>query len=128
MQSQRNAAKSPKSSGTKKSKKGLLIALCAIALAAAIGLILFFGFREGGWFREDPGYDAATIQSLREYAEKLEKAGNSEAAAAVYELIAKGISGERIPEAHAETPVLKDFEELEQFHAAMNPGKGGDAK
>lgn len=94
-------------------KGGLIfIAVLMIAVICTVCVGCFFGGKES---------DANNVQSLREYAEKLEKAGNSEAAAAVYELIPKAINGELLPEAHEETPILKEFEDVEQFHSIMNP-------
>ena len=67
-------------------------------------------------------------QSLPEYAEQLEKADNSEAAAAVYELIAQGGGAELIEKAHDEFPILSAADELGQFEAVFSHLKGGDGK
>ena len=73
-------------------------------------------------------HDSQNMQSLIKYAEQLEKAGNSEAAAAVYELIAQGGGAELIEKAHEEFPILSAADELGQFEAVFSHLKGGDGK
>ncbi len=81
-------AQSPK----KKGKGGIVFLI--ILLLAAIGIVCYFGFRDGGWFRSKPSIvDAENVGSLYDYAKRLEDAGNYAAAQAVYDLIAKGASG-----------------------------------
>ena len=72
--------------------------------------------------------DSQNMQSLIKYAEQLEKAGNSEAAEAVYELIAQGGGAELIEKAHDEFPILSAADELGQFEAVFGHLKGGDGK
>ncbi|MBR0466208.1 MAG: hypothetical protein IJJ40_01780 [Clostridia bacterium] len=72
--------------------------------------------------------DSQNMQSLIKYAEQLEKAGNSEAAAAVYELIAQGGGAELIEKAHEEFPAVKDADEIEQVEEVFDHLKGGDGK
>lgn len=72
--------------------------------------------------------DSQNMQSLIKYAEQLEKAGNSEAAAAVYELIAQGGGAELIEKAHEEFPAVKDADEIEQIEEVFDHLKGGDGK
>lgn len=107
----------------KKKGKGGLVALVVILLVAALGAVGYFGFRDGGWFRPSGGSDE--MQTLRAYAERLEKAGNTEAAAAIYALIAKGVGGELIEKADEEIPVLGDIYEAKQFERISGGVKGG---
>ena len=70
----------------------------------------------------------ANITSLYDYARRLEEAGNSEAAAAVYALIAQGGGAELIEKAHEEFPAVKDADEIEQIEEVFDRMKGGDGK
>ena len=72
--------------------------------------------------------DSQNMKSLINYAEQLEKAGNSEAAAAVYELIAQGGGAELIEKAHEEFPAVKAADEIEQTEEVFDHLKGGDGK
>lgn len=73
-------------------------------------------------------YDADKVQSLADYAEQLEAAGNSEAAAAVRELIAKYGGGDLIPDAIEDIPVAKSDSELRQFRDFLSGEKGAEEK
>ena len=64
------------------------------------------------------------MESLMDYAKKLEAAGNQEAAAAVYELIAQS-GGEMIQKLYEENPVVSSAEELNQWNEVLRGGKGG---
>ena len=121
----------------KKGKGGVVV---AILLIAAIGAVCFFGFRDGGFFRSKDGvidgggkdeptivYDVKTVESLLDYAKKLEEAGNVDAAAAVYELIAKGGGADYIDEAHRDFPLVSAADEVEEFKGLFEK-KGGDGK
>ncbi|MBR1842008.1 MAG: zinc-ribbon domain-containing protein [Oscillospiraceae bacterium] len=119
----------------KKKRKGVAV-FFVLMLIAAIG---FFGLRDGGFLRgfiekrsenrsDSETYDAQSLRSLLDYAEQLEKAGNSEAAAAVYELIARGGGAELIKKAHEELPALKSADEIEQIEEIFDHLKGGDGK
>ena len=99
-----------------------------ILLAIVIGLACFFGFRDGGWLRRSNSYDAQYMQSLLDYAQQLEKDGNSEAAAAVYELISKGGGAELIQKAHIDNSAIEKIDEVEQIEAIFDNTKGGDGK
>lgn len=126
---QRNAARAQQNAAPAGKKKGTGgIVFLVILLVAVIGIVGFFGFRDGGWFRSDKSYDTQHMQSLIKYAEQLEKAGNSEAAAAVYELIAQGGGAELIEKAHEEFPAVKDADEIEQIEEVFDHLKGGDGK
>ena len=103
-----------------------IVILCAIVILIAVGIL---GFRDGGWFRSKNGtYDAQAVQSLTDYAKQLEESGNSEAAAVVYELIAKYGDGELIRKANEEIPVVKTNNEIEQFKRFISGSKGGSGK
>lgn len=112
---------SKKEKSTKKGIVGILI-VCVIAASIVVGIL---GFRDGGWFRSKT-YDAQYVQSLADYAKQLEDAGNSEAAAAVYELIAKNGGGELIRKANEEIPVVKANNEIEQFKQFISGTKAGE--
>lgn len=111
---------------------------CAAAAVIVMTVICILGFREGGWFRgqDTPGgsvtdadgtrpsapetgggsgMDPQTLRSLTDYAKQLEANGNTEAAAAVYELIAACGDGSLIAKAHGEIPAVKGSDALEQF-------------
>lgn len=110
----------------RKNKSKGKLAVLVILLVAVIGAVGFFGFREGGWFRNDgKNYDAQSMQSLYDYAKQLEKAGNSEAAEAVYEIIAQGGGAELIEKAHEDIPVIKHVDELEHLREIFGNRKGG---
>lgn len=110
----------------RKNKSRGKLAVLAILLAAVIGVGGFFGFREGGWFcKGDKIYDAQSMQSLSDYAKQLEKAGNSEAAEAVYEIMAQGGVAELIEKAHEDIPVIKQVDELEHLRVIFGNQKGG---
>ncbi len=109
----------------KKKGKGGIVFL-VILLIAALGIVAYFGFREGGWFRSKPGtVDAENLGSLYEYAQRLEDAGNYAAAQAVYDLIAKGAGGEMIPKAHEENPVISAADDLNDLSEIMSKFKKG---
>ena len=128
----------PQAKPAKKGKGGIVV---AILLVAAIGAVCFFGFREGGFFRSKDGgekidntgkeptivYDVKTIESLVDYAKKLEEAGNTDAAAAVYELIAKGGGADYIDEAHRDFPLVSAADEVEEYKGLFEK-KGGVGK
>lgn len=103
-----------------------IVILCAIVILIAVGIL---GFRDGGWFRSKNGtYDAQAVQSLTDYAKQLEESGNSEAAAVVYELIAKYGDGELIRKANEEIPVLNADNGIEQFKDFLSGSKKGDTQ
>ena len=107
-------------------KRTSCLTVLVILLVVVIGAVGFFGFREGGWFRKGgKSYDAHSMQSLYEYAQQLEKAGNSEAAEAVYEIMAQGGGAELIEKAHEDIPAIKQVDELEHIREIFGNRKGG---
>ncbi|MBR6005782.1 MAG: zinc ribbon domain-containing protein [Clostridia bacterium] len=125
----RNAARAQQNAAPAKKKNGKGgKAFLVILLVAVIGIIGFFGFRDGGWFRSNKSYDAQHMQSLLSYARQLEKAGNSEAAEAVYELIIKGGGAELIEKAHDDIPAIEKIDEIEQVEEIIDNIKGGGVK
>ena len=107
------------------SQKSTVI-LCAIVIVILI-VIGILGFRDGGWFRsKNRTYDAQYVHSLMDYAEQLERSGNREAAAAVYEQIIKNGGGDLIRKANEEIPVLNADNELDRFKQFLSGSKGGD--
>jgi len=123
---QRYASRAPKKGG----KAALIIIIAVVVVAAIIGAVCFFGLRDGGFLRGNKTntYDAQSMQSLRDYAKQLEEAGNSEAAAAVYELIGKGGGAEFIEKAHEDIPIIKAADEVEQFKNIAGQLKGGSGE
>ena len=104
-----------------------LINIVLILLLAAIGAVCYFGFREGGWFRGKPSIaDAENVGSLYDYAKRLEEAGNYAAAQAVYDLIAKGASGELINKAHEDIPIISSVDDLNQITEITKGSKKGE--
>ena len=128
----RNAARVQQNAAPVKKKKGKggLVAVIVILLVAVIGVVCFFGFRDGGWFRgsNSKTYDAQSMQSLLEYAQQLEESGNSEAAEAVYELIIKGGGAELIEKAHEEIPSVRFADDYKQIKDAFGEWKGGEGE
>lgn len=107
----------------KKGKGGKLF--FALLLVAVIGAVWYFCFRDGGQTRSSETYDVQQMQSLLAYAEQLEKAGNSEAAASVYALIAKGGGAELIQNAHKGETVIEKADEVGQIETIFGHSKGG---
>ena len=101
----------PKKAKKKKKGKGCLITIIIFLAIIAVGAVLFLGFRDDGWFRRK---SPENLESPRAYAERLEKDGNKEAAAAIYDLIAQS-GGEMIQKAHEDIPVLNKADEIDQF-------------
>ena len=107
-------------------KRTICFTVLVILLAAVIGAVGFFGFREGGWFRKGgKNYNAQNMQSLYDYAKQLEKAGNSEAAETVYEIMAQGGGAELIKKAHEDIPAIKQVDESEHIREIFGNRKGG---
>lgn len=93
--------KQPQKTEKKKKGKGGLVAVIVILLVAVIGVAGFLGFREGGWFRSNKNqgrpttYDGnSDIDALLDYADRLEEAGNEEAAAIIRSRIPDAAAGE----------------------------------
>lgn len=88
--------------GKRKKGKGGLITVFAILFVVVIGVVGVFGFRDGGWFRkmDNPQgrpttYDGQnSIDAIIDYANRLEAAGNEEAAAIVRSRIPQAAAGE----------------------------------
>lgn len=134
----KNAARAQKPAPVKK-KKGMggLVAVIVIMLVAAIGVVCFFGFRDGGWFRGDSqdrptSYDGQnSFEALLDYANRLEDAGNEEAAARVRALIPEAAAGEARQKAYEkqeENSDLQWVEDLKDLTEFYNLTKGGKRK
>ena len=109
----------PPAQKKKKSKAWIFVVLL-------LAIVAFFGFRDGGWFRKkNVSYSDAAMISLRDYARQLEKAGNTAAAEAVYEQLARGGGAEIINDAHDDVPIIGAIDEAAQFDAFANTVKGG---
>ena len=98
-------------------------------LALLLALMLTLALCACGSKQEEKtknGNAQTDFSSLYDYAKRLEEAGNSEAAAAVYELIAKGGGAELIQKAHEDIPIIETVDEIKQIEGIF--GKGGDGK
>lgn len=144
-------AQSPASRSKKKTGKGALIALAAVFGSAAILVVGVLGFRKGGWFRskidsakesvvQDDGetglngrpttYDGEnSFDALLDYANRLEKAGNEEAAALVRSKIPQGAAGEacqKLEELKQENEELQMVEDINDAIRMINAMRGGE--
>lgn len=72
--------------------------------------------------------NSQSMKSLYDYAKQLEKIGNKEAAAAVYELIIKSGGAEVIQKAHEDIPIIEAVDELKQIEKVFAHQKGSDGK
>lgn len=113
---------------SKKSGGKGVIAIVAILIVAVIVVVGVFGLRNGGFLRNIGSGSGSKVRSMTEYAKQLEKEGNTEAAAAVYALIAKGSGGELVPKAHEEIDIVKSADEIEQLNELFRHVKGGGNK
>ena len=106
-------------------KKTILLKPIALLLAAVMLLSLY-----ACGSKKKPGgkTEQASISSLYDYAKSLEAAGNSEAAAAVYELIARGGGAELIEKAHDDIPAVRSSDEIGQIEEVFDHVKGGGGK
>ena len=116
-------------------KKILIIAVAALLIIALIvACILIFSGKKDDDDDDSSGKEKGRtvniddLESLREYAESLEKAGMTEAAAAVYELIAKGGGAEYIQKAHEDITIIEAADEAEQVGDIFGGAKGGDGE
>ena len=79
--------------------------------------------------KQEPIIDnSQSMKSLYDYAKQLEKTGNKEAAAAVYELIIKSGGAELIQKAHEDIPIIEAVDELKQIEKVFAHKKGIDGK
>ena len=143
----------PAAQPKKKSGKGALIALIAVFGSAAVLVVGILGFRKGGWFRskDEPGkesvvqddnddqtnlngrpttYDGEnSIDALLDYADRLEKAGNEEAAALVRSKIPQAAAGEanqKLEELGQENEELQMIENISDAMRMINAMRGGE--
>lgn len=78
--------------------------------------------------KKTSGGDAqVNFSSLFDYAKKLEEAGDTAAAAAVYEIIVKNGGAGPIDHAHEENPLMKEADEADAYMDLFEK-KGGDGK
>ena len=110
---------------------GGLVAVIAIMLVAAIGA----GCCGCGWFRGDSqdrptSYDGQnSFEALLDYANRLEDAGNEEAAARVRALIPEGAAGEARQKAYekqeenSDLQRVEDLKDLTEFYSLTKGGK-----
>ena len=143
----------PAAQPKKKSGKGALIALIAVFGSAAVLVVGILGFRKGGWFRskDEPGkesvvqddkdgqanlngrpttYDGEnSIDALLDYADRLEEAGNEEAAALVRSKIPQAAAGEankKLEELKQENEELQMIEDFNDALRLINAMRGGN--
>ena len=112
--------------------------------SAAVLVVGILGFRKGGWFRskDEPGkesvvqddkdgqadlegrpttYDGEnSIDALLDYADRLEKAGNEEAAAIVRSKIPQAAAGEANQKLQELKQDASDFQVFEDVHDALD--------
>ena len=124
---QQPAQKPPKK---KKGKGGLIVLI--ILLVAALGAVGYFGFRDGGWFRKagrPTTYDGQNeFEAILNYADRLEAAGNAEAAAKVRARIPQAAAGEARDKAKRimdENSDLKKFTDIEDALGTLISITGG---
>jgi len=100
-----------------------------ILLVAALGVVGYFGFREGGWFRRDNSsiIDATKMESMLDYAHRLEAAGNPEAAAAVYELIPQSGGADLLGKAAESIPLIGAMQDMDWLTALFGDSSGGSS-
>lgn len=125
----------PQKTEIKKKGKGGLVAVIVIILVAAIGVVGFLGFREGGWFRNSKNqgrpttYDGnSDIDALLDYADRLEEAGNEEAAAIIRSRIPDAVAGEanqKLEEMKEENEELQVIEIIKDALDIFGWVKGG---
>ena len=141
------ARPNPAAQQKKKSGKGVLIALIAVFGSTAVLVVGVLGFRKGGWFRskddEDEDnddqanlegrpttYDGEnSIDALLDYADRLEKAGNEEAAAIVRSKIPQAAAGEankKLEELKQENEELQMIEDFSDALRLINAMRGGN--
>lgn len=101
--------------------------LSAILLLTVFICVLLAGCTDKPKDKGNPK-DIGPYASLWEYAQSLEEAGNSEAAAAVYALIAKGADGELIKDLYGENSNISEWNELEQARDIFDAMKGGTTR
>lgn len=88
----------------------LIFTLCACGDGEETG-----GDTKGGKKTQSTKGGAENVSSLVEYARSLEKAGNYEAAAAIYQLIAEGGGADLIKKAHEDIPIIGIYDEMEDL-------------
>ncbi len=110
----------------KKKKHGCLIAFLIFVLL--VGVFVFTAFYKPGFLlkKSSGAYSEASLESLHAYAQKLEEAGNPEAAAAIYAKMPQGAGGELIPKAREEIPALQALDEMNQLSDIFSSAKGGE--
>ncbi len=96
------------SGGGQPQKSKLPIIIAAVAALALIIIVLVLVFRGCG----GNGGTNQNAGSLRDYAKRLEAAGNEEAAAAISDLIAQGGSAEMINKINGDVPLFNAMNEL----------------
>ena len=103
-----------------KSKAPIVIAAVILIAAVIIACVFIFGGSGGS------GKTNQNADSLREYAQRLEKAGNEEAAAAVYDLIAQGGSADIINNINENVPLFNAINELAYLDEIAYDLDGGE--
>lgn len=109
-------------------KNRILAAIVLSALAVmlcACGLVggLFDGF-SGKQTTTAPALTSGE-RSLLAYAKELEQNGNPAAAAAVYAVLPEALGAAEIQKAHADVPIIRTADEMNQLGDLVNALKGG---
>ena len=113
-----------------KNKKIGIIALVIVFLVLGSCTTLYFTLFRGENVKEkaEQTYEAEQTGTILDYARKLEKAGNHQAAEAVYSLIPKRIGSELIKKEKAKIPPMQAQEELENLDNIFDSREGGKSK
>lgn len=115
----------------RKSGKGGLVFLVLIVL---IGVIGYAGFINPGFLKTLGGGSKTAYrqlemkESLLDYAQQLEDAGNEAAATMVYSLLGKGEGGCLIRRTYEDIPVLHQENEMDQITDLFGGGKEGEGQ
>ncbi|WP_130838696.1 zinc-ribbon domain-containing protein [Lachnoclostridium sp. Marseille-P6806] len=111
-------------------KKIGVIALVIVLLVSGSCAALYFTFFRGEQFKgkAEQTYEAEQAGTILDYARKLEKAGNYEAAEAVYSLIPKGAGADLIEKEKEKIPPVRVQEDLEKLDKIFGRRAGGEGK
>lgn len=102
-------------------KAGSVFLVLVLALTLALGLCAC-NSEKGD---EASGADYS-VQAMLDYAQQLEKAGNSEAAMAVLELVAQKGGADYIENAHSEIRVIKEADMMAECEEILGNKEGSE--
>lgn len=107
-----------------------MIALLLVLLVSGSGAALYFAFFRAEAFKgkTEQVFDAEQAGTILDYARRLEKAGNYQAAEAVYSLLPKGVGADLIEKEKEKIPPMQAQEELEKLDKIFGSRTGGEGK